>query len=156
MAHGVEGRFPFLDQRLFEFAAALPTGSRLRGLREKDILRRWASRILPAGINKRRKQPYRATDVTAFFGPNAPEWVSDHLTPDALRRVGVFSPASVDGLVQRCQAGLAAGFRDTQAVVAVLSTQLWHDQFIARALSVEPLPVRGASVMLSETTPAFT
>src|SRR5437773_2451468 len=35
MAHGVEGRFPFLDHRLFEFAAALPTGSRLRGLREK-------------------------------------------------------------------------------------------------------------------------
>ena len=33
MAHGVEGRFPFLDHRLFEFAAALPTRSKLRGLR---------------------------------------------------------------------------------------------------------------------------
>src|SRR6185436_20861375 len=27
MAHGVEGRFPFLDHRLFEFSAALPTSS---------------------------------------------------------------------------------------------------------------------------------
>src|SRR6185312_12699650 len=42
MAHAVEGRYPFLDHRLFEFAAALPTGSRLRGLREKEVLRRWA------------------------------------------------------------------------------------------------------------------
>jgi asparagine synthase (glutamine-hydrolysing) len=156
MAHGVEGRFPFLDHRLFEFAAALPTGSRLRGLREKEILRRWASRILPAGIKARREQSYRAPDAPTFFGPHAPEWVGDHLTSDALRRVGVFSPASVDGLVERCRAGLATGFRDTQAIVAVLSTQLWHDQFIARAPTAEPLPVRGASVMLSETTPAFT
>jgi len=156
MAHGVEGRFPFLDHRLFEFAAALPTGSRLRGLREKEILRRWASRILPPRIKERRKQPYRAPDAPSFFGPNAPEWVGDHLTSDALRRVGVFSPTSVAGLVQRCRAGLATGFRENQAIVGVLSTQLWHDQFIERAASPEPLPVRGASVMLSETTPAFT
>src|SRR5439155_628962 len=33
LAHGVEGRYPFLDHRLFEFAARLPTGSKLRGLR---------------------------------------------------------------------------------------------------------------------------
>jgi len=67
MAHGVEGRFPFLDHRLFEFAAALPTGSRLRGLREKEILRRWASRILPPSLRTRRKQPYRAPDAPSFF-----------------------------------------------------------------------------------------
>ena len=34
MAHAVEGRYPFLDHRLFEFAASLPTSSRLLGLRE--------------------------------------------------------------------------------------------------------------------------
>ena len=156
MAHGVEARFPFLDHRLFEFAAALPTGSRLRGLREKEILRRWASRILPPRIKQRRKQPYRAPDSPSFFGPNAPEWVSDHLTPDALRRVGVFSPTSVSGLVRRCRAGLATGFRENQAIVGVLSTQLWHHQFIERVVSHAPLPIRGASVMLGETTPAFT
>ncbi len=156
MAHGVEGRFPFLDHRLFEFAAALPTGSRLRGFREKEILRRWASRILPPRIKERRKQPYRAPDAPSFFGPNAPEWVGDHLTSDALRRVGVFSPTSVDGLVRRCRAGLATGFRENQAIVGVLSTQLWHHQFLEHIGSPTPLPARGASVMLTETTPAFT
>jgi asparagine synthase (glutamine-hydrolysing) len=156
MAHGVEGRFPFLDHRLFEFAAALPTGSRLRGLREKEILRRWASRILPPRIKERRKQPYRAPDSPSFFGPNAPEWVGDHLTADSLRRVGVFSPTSVDGLVRRCRSGLATGFRENQAIIGVLSTQLLHHQFIERIATPAPLPVRGASVMLSETAPAFT
>lgn len=156
MAHGVEGRFPFLDHRLFEFAAALPTGSRLRGLREKEVLRRWASRILPPRIEQRRKAAYCAPDAPSFFGPDAPEWVGDHLTADALLRVGVFSPTSVNGLVRRCRAGLATGFRDNQALVGVLSTQLWHHQFIERGLSPIPLPVHGASVRLTETTPALT
>ena len=156
MAHGVEGRFPFLDHRLFEFAAALPTGSRLRGLREKEILRRWASRILPPRIKERKKQPYRAPDAASFFGPNAPEWVGDHLTSDAIRRVGVFSPVSVAGLVRRCRAGLATGFRENQTLVGVLSTQLWHHQFVERAICPAPLAAQGASVVLTESTPAFT
>ncbi|MGH7615866.1 MAG: asparagine synthase (glutamine-hydrolyzing), partial [Gemmatimonadaceae bacterium] len=33
MAHGIEGRFPFLDHRVFELAAALPTSSKLLGLK---------------------------------------------------------------------------------------------------------------------------
>src|SRR6185436_3673319 len=50
MAHGVESRIPFLDHRLFEFAASLPERSKLRGLREKDILRRWAPAVLPKAM----------------------------------------------------------------------------------------------------------
>jgi asparagine synthase (glutamine-hydrolysing) len=67
----------------------------------------------------------------------------------------VFSPTSVGGLVRRCRAGLAAEFRENQALVGVLSTQVWHHQFIERILSPTPLPVQGASVLLTETTPAF-
>src|SRR6267378_1382284 len=154
MAHGVEGRFPFLDHRLFEFAAALPTGSRLRGLREKEILRRWAHRVLRPGVAVRGKQPYRAPDAPSFFRGTTPEWVADHLTPDRLHGVGVFSPTSVGGLVRRCRAGFATGFRENQALLGVLSTQVWHHQFIERAMSSAALPVRGTSVLLTETTPA--
>jgi len=40
MAHGVEGRFPFLDHRVVELAARIPPRMKLKGLREKHILRR--------------------------------------------------------------------------------------------------------------------
>lgn len=40
MAHGLEVRSPFLDHRLAEIAAALPSSFKLRGLRRKWILRR--------------------------------------------------------------------------------------------------------------------
>ena len=74
MAHGVEGRYPFLDHRVFEFASALPTGSRLRGLRDKEVLRRWASRILPGSVNSSRSS-YRARTLRASFC-HFPSWVA--------------------------------------------------------------------------------
>jgi len=131
MAHSVEGRFPFLDHELFEFAASLPDGSKLRTLREKDILRRWASRILPTEFSARPKQPYRAPDVPAFFGAHTPDYVPELLSPTSLARTGVFDPQRVSALIRRCETGRATGFRENQALVAILSTQLWHAEFMA-------------------------
>ena len=133
MAHSVEGRFPFLDHRLFEYAAALPDRSKLRGLREKDVLRRWARDLLPERLAARPKQPYRAPDAPAFFGAEEPEYVSELLGSEALLRSGLFNPAFVQGLVKRCRSGRATGFRENQAIVAILSTQLWHRRFLEEA-----------------------
>ena len=150
MAHGVEGRYPFLDHRVFEFASALPTGSRLRGLREKEVLRRWATRILPGQVKSERKPSHRALDAQNFFLPSSPSWTGDHLTSEALRRVGIFSPAAVGGLVRRCQAGLSPALGENQAMVGILSTQLWYYQYIESALLIPPLPVGEASVLLGD------
>jgi asparagine synthase (glutamine-hydrolysing) len=150
MAHGVEGRLPFLDHRLYEFSAALPTGSKLRGLREKEVLRRWARRILNPRITSRARQSYRVPDAPSFFGPGSPEWIGDHLGNDALRRVGIFSPRAVQGLLRRCIAGRVTGFRENQAVVGILSTQLWYHRFIENRLRIDPLPLHGASVVLHD------
>jgi asparagine synthase (glutamine-hydrolysing) len=150
MAHGVEGRYPFLDHRLFEFAAALPTGSRLRGLHGKELLRRWAARILPGQIKPRQKRSPRAPDAQGFFLPTSPSWIGDHLTTEALQRVGIFSPAAVGGLIRRCRAGLSTVLGENQAIVGVLSAQLWHHQFVESALLVSPLPAREASVLLGD------
>ena len=130
MAHGVEGRFPFLDHRLFEFAASLPASSKLRGLREKEILRRWATRFLPQEIGGRVKQPYRAPDAAAFFSDSPPEYVRELLSAEALRRTGIFDPRPVAGLIRRCTAGRVNGFAENQALVAILSTQIWHQTFL--------------------------
>jgi asparagine synthase (glutamine-hydrolysing) len=150
MAHGIEGRFPFLDHRLFEFTAALPTRSKLRGLREKDVLRRWASDLVPPSVHERPKQPYRAPDIPAFFGPEQPAYVEARLSPEVLARSGVFDPDSVAGLVRRCTAGRATGFRENQAMVAILSTQLWYSRFVESGVRVRGLPLEGADVVMTE------
>lgn len=129
-AHGVLGRHPFLDGGLFDYASALPVRSKLRVLEEKAILRRWARRVLPAEISERPKQPYRAPDIPAFFAGPEPAYLAELLEPEALRRVGVFDSSAVAGLLRRCRSGRAVGFRESQALVAILSTQLWHSLFI--------------------------
>jgi asparagine synthase (glutamine-hydrolysing) len=150
MAHGVEGRFPFLDPRLFEFSAALPAGSKLRGLREKEILKRWARRVVPAAVADRPKQPYRAPDVPAFFVGERPDYVREMLAPAAIGDVGVFDPAAVSGLVRRCEAGRATGFAENQALVAVLSTQLWYESFVRTPWTALPDRLGDPDVVLEE------
>ena len=154
MAHGVEGRYPFLDHRLFEFSAALPTSSRLIGLREKEILRRWARRLIPERIASRSKQPYRAPDALSFFGAGAPEYVADALSANSLGKSGIWSEAAVQGLVRRCRAGRATSVRENQALLGVLSTQLWHSRFIQTSSRSDALDVRSADVVLHDTVAA--
>lgn len=129
MAHGVEIRVPYLDHRLFEFVAALPSRAKLRGLSDKRPLRRWAASVLPAAVTHRPKQPYRAPDAPAFFTARAPEYVRALLEPQAVTRTGLFDPAAVAGLVRRCLAGRPLGVRENQALVGILSTHLWHHHF---------------------------
>jgi asparagine synthase (glutamine-hydrolysing) len=150
MAHGVEGRFPFLDPQLADFAAALPPGSKLRGLREKDILKRWARRVVPTEVADRSKQPYRAPDVPAFFSNAQPEYVRELLDPTAIRDVGIFDEAAVSGLVRRCAAGRATGFAENQALVGILSTQLWYESFVRRSWAEPGAALREPDVVLED------
>ena len=149
MAHAVEARYPFLDHRLFEWTAALPTSSKLLGLKEKEILRRWARGIVPRRVVERGKQPYRAPDAPSFFGEHAPEWVEEIVEPSRVRDLGYFEPQAVEGLMRRARRGQVTGFRENQAIVAVLSTHLWHQSFFDRALP-EPLSAEGADVLMQE------
>jgi asparagine synthase (glutamine-hydrolysing) len=128
MGNSVEGRFPFLDHRLAEFAARLPDRMRLRGLREKHLLRKAVAPFLPAEIVQRDKRPYRAPILRAFVGPDAPEFVEDLLSPEALARAGCFQAEGVGRLLGKCQRNLARGVGevDEMALVGVLSTMLLH------------------------------
>ena len=103
MAHAVEGRFPFLDHRVVEFAAALSPRMKLRGLTEKYLLRRSVRGDLPPTIAARPKQPYRAPDSQSFFGGSSPDYLQDLLAPAAIARAGYFDPRSVEKLVRKCR-----------------------------------------------------
>ncbi|KAA9388474.1 asparagine synthase (glutamine-hydrolyzing) [Neorhizobium galegae] len=144
MAHGIEGRFPFLDHRLVEFASRLAPGMKLKGLDEKHILRRVAKDLLPDVISKRPKQPYRAPDSRSFAGNNEQAYVGDMLGEQAIASSGLFNPKAVAKLHQKCRLAPVSGFRDNAAFVGILSTQLWLKGF-ARSAVDETHAIRKAS-----------
>jgi asparagine synthase (glutamine-hydrolysing) len=141
MAHSVEGRFPFLDYRVVEFAASLPPRLKMKGLTEKYLLKRIARDLVPQTVVARPKQPYRAPEGKSFFpdgaGRPALMYVEDLLSPQALGRCCLFEPSAVAKLVEKARTGRAIGIRDNMALVGVLSTQLLVHQFVEH-FNVEP------------------
>jgi asparagine synthase (glutamine-hydrolysing) len=131
MAHSVEGRFPFLDPRVIEFANALPPRLKLRGLAEKYLLRKSMAGRLPEAVRGRTKQPYRAPDSASFFEAGAPvDYVAHLLSAPAIRAADYFDAGAVAKLHEKCRAGRAIGFADNMAFVAILSTMLLHEQLV--------------------------
>ena len=130
MAHAVEGRFPFLDYRVVEFAAKLPIRMKMKVLQEKYLLKRCAQGLIPRSIQTRPKQPYRAPDALCFLEPEAREYVDELLSADCLRRYGVFDPGLVAKLFEKVRSGRPISVRDNMALVGVVSTQLLMHQFV--------------------------
>jgi asparagine synthase (glutamine-hydrolysing) len=58
MAHGLEARAPFLDHKLAEFAARIPSSFKVRGRTLRYIQLRLAERYLPPSLLKREKQGF--------------------------------------------------------------------------------------------------
>jgi len=60
MAHSLEARAPFLDYRLVEFFASLPVEWKMKGLRQKYLLKKARAGRLPAAILGQKKQGFNA------------------------------------------------------------------------------------------------
>jgi asparagine synthase (glutamine-hydrolysing) len=134
MANSVEGRFPFLDHRVIEFASRLPPSARLSGLREKRILKAAVAPYVTDQIRSRVKQPYRAPDNQSFFDSGRPHpLVEQMLAPARVRAAGYFDAAAVNRLVEKCRTGRAIGFGDNIAFVGILSTMVLHHTFVAQS-----------------------
>lgn len=132
MAHAVEGRFPFLDHRVAEFACRLPSRLLMKVLQEKHLLKRSARNLVPRAVLERHKQPYRAPDARSFFCAGSADYVDELLSPGRIREDGVFHPGAVEKLVEKARRGDVAGVADNMAVVGILSTQLLIERFIRR------------------------
>jgi asparagine synthase (glutamine-hydrolysing) len=125
MAHGVEVRLPFLDHPLVEYCAAIPPSLKLRWRREKEILRRAVTGLLPREIVTRRKRGLRAP-VAGWFRSPLPEFALHLLSESSLRAKGYFDPGAVARLRRAAGAGSS---RAPRLLLGVLAIQTWDEIF---------------------------
>ncbi len=131
MANSVEGRFPFLDHRVIEFANQLPLRYKIMGLNEKYLLKKAMKGIIPENIRNRTKQPYRAPDSQSFFDNGKPaDYVEHLLSKQKINQAGYFDAQAVTRLVNKCAKGRAIGFADNMAFVGILSTMLVDEMYV--------------------------
>lgn len=129
MAHSLEVRVPFLDHELLEFAARIPPEHKLRGAEKKAVLRRAVADLLPPGFFERRKMGFSAP-LAVWFREELRDYVSDTLSPAALRAAGVFRPEAVARLLDEHFRRRA---NHDNAIWALISFTLWHRDYIATA-----------------------
>jgi asparagine synthase (glutamine-hydrolysing) len=141
MHSSVETRYPFLDDDVIAFCAGIAPEYKLRGMKEKWILRQVAAKTLPQRIANRPKTMFRASLSGTFLNPRRPSWVDQLLSPESLQATGYFDPAAV----ARERAAQISRPRITPkrfvfdlGLTSVVSTQLWHHLFCGGGLCELP------------------
>ena len=86
MAHGLEGRTPFLDPEVAAFAWTLPDRAKVRGGYGKWLLRQWLERACPAASPWAKKQGF-TVPVDAWIAPRAADIAARIGKVGAVRRI---------------------------------------------------------------------
>ncbi len=128
MAHGLEARCPFLDQRVVECAARMPGNFKLQPGNGKAILRRAFADCVPSEVFSLPKKGFEIPVANWLTGPLR-DLCRAAIDPNRLRRQGLFDPL----VPQQWWDDLNAGRRDTAAALwAIVAFQAWGDQHGAR------------------------
>lgn len=99
MAHGVEGRPPFLDHALFEHARRLPLAIKIDAGVEKRVLREAVRDVVTPTVYQRPKQPFVAPPLSLFSEAGALDVVRDTLASRAFADQPFFDRRAVTALL---------------------------------------------------------
>jgi asparagine synthase (glutamine-hydrolysing) len=124
MAHGVEGRTPFLDRRVAEFAFLLPDDLKVRKGLGKWLLRRWLAERLPAADAFARKRGFAVPVIDWLARRGAKLGILVAAQP-GIREICL--PDQVEKLFANTE-GKRRGF----AAWTLLFYALWHRHHILR------------------------
>ncbi|MDH3628255.1 MAG: asparagine synthase (glutamine-hydrolyzing) [Acidobacteriota bacterium] len=127
MAAGIEGRVPFLDHELIEFAFGLPRKFHIRRLIGKYCLRRVAEGLLPRTTARRRKMPFYVPVEGHFGNPRFLAMMEDLIGDEAVRRRGIFRPEAIQGLRKALH---DREFILAKQVFSLMTLELWFRSFI--------------------------
>ena len=142
MHSSVETRYPFLDDDVIKFCSEIAPEYKLRGMREKWLLRQVAAKTLPARIANRPKTMFRSSLAATFLGPTRPSWVDQVLSPESMKKTGLFDADLVARQVgfQRSMPRITTGrFVYDVGLTCVVSTQLWHHIYCGGGLCDLPV-----------------
>ena len=139
MAHSLEVRSPFLDHRLFEFAASLHDDAKLNGRTTKYALRQLARELLPAGVVDRPKRGF-SIPLDRWLREDLRGYAEEILFDSRTTGRDLFDQAVVRQLVHEHVAGNISRGRE---IWTLMTIELWQrhyiDNHVAEVDNPEPL-----------------
>jgi len=126
MAESIECRVPFLDHKLVELAAGIPTDAKRPGNRLKHLLKRALEADLPKDILYRRKRGFGAPVGAWFKGQLAPLRQS-LLSRSAVEGRGWLAP---DAVAEICRAHDQNRHDYTDLILVLMNLEIWARLFL--------------------------
>jgi len=122
MAASIESRVPFLDHKLVEFAAQMPTHIQIKGLTGKNVLKKAMQGLLPDSIVYRKKMGFPTPWSNWLTGPQL-NVIENILSEPRSRDRRLFKPA----VIERLFAEHRSRYRDNaDRIWRLLNLELWH------------------------------
>ena len=124
MAHSLEVRAPFLDYRIVEFAARLPSSWKISGGEKKIILRNAFARLLPQNVLNRPKQGF-TVPLDGWFRQELKGFAQERLLSDP-SLAQYLNPAGVRRIWDEHQSGRV---QHGTLLWSLLMLALWHREY---------------------------
>ena len=135
MAHAVEVRPPYLDHRIVEFAATLPASLKIRGSRQKFLLKELMKDKLPPAILQRKKMGFDIPAHEWFRGPLR-SLLIDSLNSGLSDYPGLFHAEVIHSYLQRhLERRINVGYHLWGLMILLLWMKKWQIQMPATATS---------------------
>jgi len=128
MAASLEVRVPFMDIDLLRLAARIPENVKLRGRETKYVLKKAMGPLLPPEIIHRSKTGF-GVPLRRWMRKDLKVTIDAVLSPDAIRRRGLFNQRAVAQILAQNDAGEAD---HAYLIYALLTLEIWMQTFIDR------------------------
>jgi asparagine synthase (glutamine-hydrolysing) len=126
MAHSIEVRVPLLDERIADVMRRTPVSSKMRRFTRKALFKDAMRGIVPDEIIDRPKAGFGAP-VRGWLAHELRPLLDDVLSPEAVRRRGLFEPRAVERVLD----DFRTGRRDTALQIwQLLTLELWQQAFV--------------------------
>lgn len=127
MANSLEARTPYLDYRVVEFAAGLPSKLKLRGWQTKYLLKQSMATKLPRDILTRRKEGF-SIPMKNWLRKELRPLMQDVLSAERLGREGLFNSPYVEQLKMEHLKGIA---NHSHQLWSLIIFEIWRDTYLA-------------------------
>ena len=126
MAHGLEGRSPFLDHEFLAFAASIPASLKMKGLRTKSLLKSAMASRLPRELLSRPKMGF-GIPLDRWLREELRDMIYDVLMSETARCRGLFRPDAVRAILDD---HMAKRRNHQYRIWALLFLELWFREWI--------------------------
>jgi asparagine synthase (glutamine-hydrolysing) len=126
MAFGVEGRVPFLDNKMLDLAAKLPFSMKYNSGVKKYILRKLLLKKMSPKFVMRPKQGF-SIPMEQWLRTDLKFLLDDYLGIDRLKKDGLLVPGEVQALVQQ---HLAKKANHSHLLWSLITYQMWKERYL--------------------------